>query len=150
MFKLVHVLRIIKGMRIVSGNPRVQDLKHAIGGAVVDLLNIVAVLLYLSHLFGCIYICIVRAEIASFLEWGLVSEEDFNDPEAYRYVLHYDWLPPGYIFKRMYPLLTGDYAGFDDHLNLWLFALFWLVCVISGAWVPIPKRPFEALYGTAL
>jgi len=148
--KLVHVLRMLKAMRVLNDNPRVQDLKHAIGGAVVDLMNIVGALFYLSHLFGCVYICIVRAELETFLTWGWITEADFLSPQAKIDLFAYDWLPPGYIVSKMYPIVTGDFKAFDDALNLWLFAMFWLVCVISGAWVPIPKRPVEAVYGTAL
>jgi len=74
-----------------------------------------------------------------------------------------DWLPPPHISKDLGSLIAYGPLANSSHLlgsdvmtsartltDLWVFSFFWLVSVISGAWVPVPKSSLQTWYSTFL
>lgn len=146
--KLVRIVRLLKLPRLLEQNPPYRRLRAQVPTAYLQLLVGFAALVFISHLFGCVYVAIseseVNDELAQFA--SAYPEQAANLTTAY--MVTSTWLPPsGFLHVRQE---AGKPPKVDFNGEMYLYAVLWVLTAVSGTSTPRPQTIAETIFTSIL
>ena len=169
LFKLIRTIRLLKLPRLLEANPVFRRLRSRLSHSFQLLLSGQCFLLYVCHLFACLYIYISDYEMSDTLAslpeaWGgltlanataaaAANATTVGAPSAMslegRLTDAY-WLPPTSVFHLERRDEFGAVLIEWDMTGTYFYALLWVMCAISGVGAAMPHTKLETFFSVVL
>ena len=151
-FKLVRIVRLAKLPRLLEQNPPYRRLRAHVPSAYLQLLVGFAALLFISHLFGCVYVVISEVEVNGALDAWARGQPDPERSVAnltHANMITSSWLPPADFLKVSVSSDGVPRVDFGSG-EVYIFAVLWVLTAVSGTSTPRPETLAETVFTVIL